>query len=469
MSTEIKQSNNVKKIIVVEDDYSIRSFLKEALEDMQYSVCVAENGERALQIIIDNPVDLIISDLKMPVMTGMELLNKVMEFENPPGFILISAFGTIEEAVKSVQIGAYDFVTKPFTITDIENRLNRFFDFQHLKKENKELKKEILNQKKFNRIIGKSKAISQIFDKINLVLPSDATVLITGESGTGKELVAQLIVEGSKRKEKDYIQVNCAAIPENLMESTMFGYMKGAFTGALKTTEGMFHEADGGTLLLDEISEIPITMQAKLLRVLQENQIIRVGNNKHENIDVRIIATSNRNLPELISEGNFREDLYYRLNIFPIEVPPLRDRLDDVPLLAGHFLQNFKEKYDYPNISISKNAMQKLEEYDWPGNIRQLQNSIERGVLLTAGTSDLKAEHILLSGKTQTTSNSPLFSGNITIGNLEREAIFATLRRTKNNRTRAAKVLDITVRTLRNKLNLYKEQNILPKEFLIES
>ena len=468
MTNNIQLSNDVKKIIVVEDDYSIRSFLKEALEDMQYSVCVAENGERALKIILENPVDLIISDLKMPVMTGMELLNKVMEFENPPGFILISAFGTIEEAVKSVQIGAYDFVTKPFTITDIENRLNRFFDFQHLKKENKELKKEILNQKKFNKIIGQSKAISQIFDKINLVLPSDATVLISGESGTGKELVAQLIVEGSKRKECKYIQVNCAAIPENLMESTMFGYMKGAFTGALKTTEGMFHEADGGTLLLDEISEIPVTMQAKLLRVLQENQIIRVGNNKHENIDVRIIATSNRNLPELIKDGNFREDLYYRLNIFPIEVPPLRDRLEDMPPLAGHFLQNFKDKYNYPNISISKNAMLKLEEYDWPGNIRQLQNSIERGVLLTGGTSDLKAEHILLTGNTHTSSDSALFNGNITIGNLEREAIFATLRRTKNNRTRAAKVLDITVRTLRNKLNLYKEQNILPKEFLIE-
>jgi transcriptional regulator with PAS, ATPase and Fis domain len=209
-------------------------------------------------------------------------------------------------------------------------------------------------------------------------------------------------------------------------------------------------------------------MQAKLLRVLQENQIIRVGNNKHENIDVRIIATSNRNLPELIKDGNFREDLYYRLNIFPIEVPPLRDRLEDMPLLAGHFLQNFKDKYNYPNISISKNAMLKLEEYDWPGNIRQLQNSIERGVLLTGGTSDLKAEHILLTGNTHTSSDSALFNGNITIGNLEREAIFATLRRTKNNRTRAAKVLDITVRTLRNKLNLYKEQNILPKEFLIE-
>ncbi len=456
------------KLLIVDDDFAIRSFLEEALKDAGYQVEKADNGKSAIKILENQKIDLIITDLKMPEVDGLELLSIVKDKFQDTGLLLMSAYGTVDDAVQAMKIGAFDFVTKPFSITEIETRVKRFFEFQDLKTENVKLKKKISTEEKFTSLIGNSEKMKEVYRRIEMVSKSDVSVLVTGESGTGKELVSREIHNNSLRNNNPYLQINCAAIPENLVESTLFGYEKGSFTGALKTTNGVFQESNTGTLLLDEVTEVSTGMQAKLLRVLQEKVVVKVGSHTPQKIDVRIISTSNQNVIKLVEDKDFREDLFYRLNVFPIEIPPLRERMEDLPLLVDYFLMKIADKYVVEKKIISTPALDKMFTHSWPGNVRELVNVIERAFLY-AGTG----EQILESHITMEVNNTSLqktthnFDGLSSLEEIERRAIFATLRKTKNNRTKASKILDISVRTLRNKLNLYKEKDILPSEFIL--
>ena len=456
------------KLLIVDDDYAIRSFLEEALKDAGYNIEKADNGLAALKILENKKIDLIISDLKMPEIDGLQLLSKVKEKHQDTGLLLMSAYGTVEDAVQAMKIGAFDFVTKPFSITEIETRVKRFFEFHDLKTENIELKKKISSEEKYTSLVGTSDKMKEVYSRIEMVSKSDVSVLVTGESGTGKELVSREIHKNSLRYNNPYLQINCAAIPENLVESSLFGYEKGAFTGALKTTKGVFQEADTGSLLLDEVTEIPTSMQAKLLRVLQEKSVTKVGSYESQNIDVRIISTSNRNVLKMVEDKDFREDLFYRLNVFPIEIPSLRERMEDLPLLVDHFLTKFSSKYNVEKKVMSSIALDKLYNHAWPGNVRELVNVIERSFLYANTNNTISDKNITLetnsSASIKMQSN---FDGGSSLEEIEKRAIFATLRKTKNNRTKASKILDISVRTLRNKLNIYKENDMLPSEFIL--
>ena len=456
------------KLLIVDDDYAIRSFLEEALKDAGYNIEKADNGLAALKILENKKIDLIISDLKMPEIDGLQLLSKVKEKHQDTGLLLMSAYGTVEDAVQAMKIGAFDFVTKPFSITEIETRVKRFFEFHDLKTENIELKKKISSEEKYTSLVGTSDKMKEVYSRIEMVSKSDVSVLVTGESGTGKELVSREIHRNSLRYNNPYLQINCAAIPENLVESSLFGYEKGAFTGALKTTKGVFQEADTGSLLLDEVTEIPTSMQAKLLRVLQEKSVTKVGSYESQNIDVRIISTSNRNVLKMVEDKDFREDLFYRLNVFPIEIPSLRERMEDLPLLVDHFLTKFSSKYNVEKKVMSSIALDKLYNHAWPGNVRELVNVIERSFLYANTNNTISDKNITLetnsSASIKIQSN---FDGGSSLEEIEKRAIFATLRKTKNNRTKASKILDISVRTLRNKLNIYKENDMLPSEFIL--
>ncbi len=456
------------KLLIVDDDYAIRSFLEEALKDAGYNIEKADNGLAALKILENKKIDLIISDLKMPEIDGLQLLSKVKEKHQDTGLLLMSAYGTVEDAVQAMKIGAFDFVTKPFSITEIETRVKRFFEFHDLKTENIELKKKISSEEKYTSLVGTSDKMKEVYSRIEMVSKSDVSVLVTGESGTGKELVSREIHRNSLRYNNPYLQINCAAIPENLVESSLFGYEKGAFTGALKTTKGVFQEADTGSLLLDEVTEIPTSMQAKLLRVLQEKSVTKVGSYESQNIDVRIISTSNRNVLKMVEDKDFREDLFYRLNVFPIEIPSLRERMEDLPLLVDHFLTKFSSKYNVEKKVMSSIALDKLYNHAWPGNVRELVNVIERSFLYANANNTISEKNITLeSNSSASIKMQSSFDGGSSLEEIEKRAIFATLRKTKNNRTKASKILDISVRTLRNKLNIYKENNMLPSEFIL--
>ncbi|MCD6100878.1 MAG: sigma-54-dependent Fis family transcriptional regulator [Candidatus Marinimicrobia bacterium] len=455
-----------KKLLVVEDDYSMRTILKEALVEAGYDVSDAKDGKDALEMLGESEYDLVITDLMMPRVDGMKLLEIVKTKYPGVGVFIITAYGTVERAVEALQKGAYDFITKPFSISHLKTRIENYFSYMYLKDENKELKRRLEKETKYRQIVGKSEMIKKILEQIDIVARTDLPVLIVGESGTGKELIAEAIHYNSDRNDGPFIRVNCSAIPETLFESTLFGHEKGAFTNAMRTFKGMFEEANGGTFLLDEISEIPITMQAKLLRVLQEGKITRVGSTREIPIDVRIVATTNQDMRQLVKKGKFREDLFFRLNVFPIHVPPLRERIEDVPLLVEHFMKKYCEKYNSRiEKEIDDDALEFLMRYDWPGNIRQLENVIKRAILLSAEESVIKRKHFHIELDEIDRKQTKDFDFVMSIAEMERKLIFTALRKTKNNRTHAAKLLGISVRTLRNKLNEYKKLGLIPEEF----
>ncbi|HQV30901.1 MAG TPA: sigma-54 dependent transcriptional regulator [Calditrichia bacterium] len=448
-----------KRILVVDDDTNLRVILQKSLESCGYTVSVAADGESALEVLHKESFDLMITDLSMPGMSGIELLQEARKAYPNLGCLVVTAYGSIEKAVMAMQEGAFDFITKPFSLAHLENCIERFFDFDGLQQENRNLKRELSLQKNRRKMVGKSKAVEEVFHLIDMVARADATVFVCGPSGTGKELVAQAVHEGSNRADRPFLKVNCAAVPESLFESTLFGHLKGAFSGAYKDQKGLFEECDGGTLLLDEISEIPFALQAKLLRVLQENALTRVGSTQEIPVDVRIVATSNRDIEEMINRGEFREDLYFRLNVFPIQLPSLREREGDLPLLINHFLQSFAAKYEQPVKELSPEALELLLNYHWPGNIRELEHTLERAVLLTGKEERIAARHISLNrglgqggGDIATEEN-----GVLTLADMERKLILAAMKKTNNHRARAASLLGISVRTLRNKLNLYAD------------
>jgi DNA-binding NtrC family response regulator len=445
-----------KRILVVDDDPYVREATETILKLKEYEVDTAPEAKTALRKLDERDYDLILSDIKMPGMSGIELLEAARAKVPDTHIILMTAFGTIENAVEAMQKGAYGYIQKGSTDpAEIELLVERALKYQETERENRRLRSELQERYNFSNMIGKAHSMEQTFDLIGTVADSRATVLVTGESGTGKELVARALHYNSPRSSGPFIRLNCAALPKDLMESELFGHEKGAFTGAIKQTRGRFEMADGGTLLLDEISEIDPSLQAKLLRVLQEREFERIGSTQTIKVDVRIIATTNRDLQKEVDAGNFREDLYYRLNVIEIPLPPLRERKEDIPALTHLFIARYNDENDKGIEGIADEALELLIQYDWPGNIRELENYIERAVVVSRGpvlgVGDFPQK---LSDGSSGSEDDGIHLG-MTVHEMERRLIMKTLEGCRGNRTEAATMLAISTRTLRNKLHEY--------------
>ncbi|HID95275.1 MAG TPA: sigma-54-dependent Fis family transcriptional regulator [Candidatus Latescibacteria bacterium] len=455
-----------RRVLVIDDESLMREFLHETLSREGYRVDLAGDGQRALEMLQATDYNLVITDVKMPGVSGLDILKSIKENSLNTKVVMITAYGTIEDAVESMKLGAFDYITKPFSADEIEIVVKKALEYQRLVLENRQLRLELEQRYRLGNIIGKSRKMQELFELVGVIARSRSTVLITGESGTGKELIARAIHYNSPRKTGPFIKVNCAALPESLMESELFGHEKGAFTGAIKQKPGRFERADKGTLLLDEISEMSPSLQAKLLRVLQEREFERVGGIEPIKVDVRIIATTNKNLQQEIEKGNFREDLYYRLNVIPIHLPPLRERKEDIPLLAEYFLDTYNRENGRAVEGISKRALEMLMDYDWPGNVRELENYIERAVVICRGRQltqrDFPRE--LSLGAVAVRDNGGLKVG-WTIKEAERLLISKTLEAYGGSRTKAAQTLGISTRTLRNKLAEYKRMDACKQPF----
>ncbi|MBN1896055.1 sigma-54-dependent Fis family transcriptional regulator [bacterium] len=447
-----------KRILVVDDEEAIRDILKETFVHKKYEVEAAAEGNEALKRLGEHPFDLLVSDIRLPDINGMKILEKAKKKYPEMGIILITAYGSIKSAVKAMKQGAFDYITKPFNLEELEVVVDKYFEYQNLVDENLYLRSELDRRFSFDNIVGNSAPMQRVFESIRMVSRSRATVLIQGASGTGKELVARAIHYNSDRKHGPFITTNCAALPEGLVESELFGHEKGAFTGAIKMTKGRFELADGGTILLDEISEISPGLQAKLLRVIQEREIERVGGGKPIPVDVRIISTTNRDLKKAIEEGKFREDLFYRLNVVPIYLPPLSERRDDVPLLVRHFVKHYSKDNSMPVKSVSEEAMRMLVQRRWQGNVREIENCIERAVVMSGPkTETLDTAHFFFEEQIGSVDVPHMEKKPVTLFDAEKSLIMKTLRENAENRTKTAEILGISVRTLRNKLNEYKK------------
>ncbi|RMF57593.1 MAG: sigma-54-dependent Fis family transcriptional regulator [Calditrichaeota bacterium] len=448
------------EILVVDDEPLISNMLYEALTKKKYGVTVTETGTAALEQLKKHRYDLIITDLYLPDVNGIEILKTAKNRFADCGVIVITAHSSVESAVEAMRMGAYDYLTKGFSLDEIELTVEKFFKYQRLVTENELLRSELGNLYGIENIIGKSPKMQEVFETVEMVAPTNVTVLIQGASGTGKELIAKAIHRCSSRRDGPFIKTNCAAMPEGLIESELFGHEKGAFTGALRSTKGRFEMADGGTLLLDEISEIKPSLQAKLLRVLQEKEFERVGNPETLQVDVRVIATTNRDLTEEIKKGNFREDLFYRLNVVPITLPLLRERKEDIPLLVEHFIEKYARENGRDVTGIADEALEHLLQHDWPGNVRELENTIERAVVVCKEAT-IRRKHLYFANgqsKMPAKTDAIKFPAGLTLREMEKHLILHTLHQENGNRTRAAEKLGITVRTLRNKLREYREE-----------
>ncbi len=454
-----------EKILVIDDEPLMREFIEEALSRSGYKIVAVSNGKDGISLIKKQPFDLIITDLKMEPIDGIEVLKKAQQISPETPVIIITAYATIDTAISTLKSGAVDYLIKPFSAEAIEIAVKRALERVHIKAENKFLRSELQSYIGPAEMIGSSKAMEELRKNILKVANSRSTVLIRGETGVGKELVARAIHYSSPRRNKPFIKVNCAALSSGILESELFGHEKGAFTGAYERKLGRFELANGGSLLLDEISEIHIDLQPKLLRALQEREIERVGGTETIPIDTRIIATTNRNLEEAIEKGSFREDLFFRLNVITIHVPPLRERKEDIPELVEYFIKKFSRENGRNIEGVSKDAMEALLEYNWPGNIRELQNIIERAVVLAENKRILEISDLgFLGNITLKHSFSHSFSPGITLQEAEKRLILQTLEYCKGNKTKTAQILGISVRTLRNKLQEYKKASLRDKE-----
>ncbi len=453
----------MSRILVVDDESLMRDFLSESLTYHGYEVDSAENGAMALELMKNESYDVILTDFKMPKATGMDVLRKSREKMPDCKVIIMTAYGTIENAVEAMKIGAFDYITKPFSVEEILLVVKRALELITLQIENRMMQSELEEKYGYRNIIGESPAMKKVFDLIQTVSQSRSTVLLTGKSGTGKELVARAIHYLSPRKNGAFIKTNCAALPSELMESELFGHEKGAFTGAIRKYKGRFERANGGTLLLDEISEMSSVLQAKLLRVFQEREFEPVGSSETVKVDVRIIATTNCDLEELIKNGDFREDLFYRLNVISINLPLLRSRVGDIPLLARYFLEKYNRENGKAIEGISDEVLEMWQNYDWPGNVRELENTIERAVVMCKGKTleipDVSFPERRVSTSTTADTGLSEISMGYTIAEMERDLILRTLESQNGNRTTTAEILDISVRTLRNKLAQYGEMD----------
>jgi DNA-binding NtrC family response regulator len=443
----------MKTILVVEDEDKLRRVIELHLKSAGYEVLQAATAEHALKFA--DQVQLVLTDLRLPGMDGLALLDTIRRQNANTPVVLMTAYGTVESAVSAMKSGAADFLIKPFSLDHLTAVIEKALEVRALRDENLQLK-EALDQKfAFDNIVGRSTGMQEIFHTVARVAPTRATVLLCGESGVGKDLIARAIHHHSPRKDRPFVKINCTALPENLMESELFGYEKGAFTGANTTKPGKFEQADTGTVFLDEIGDVPPGIQVKLLRILQEREFERLGSNKTRRIDVRVIAATNADLRAALEEGRFREDLYYRLNVLPINIPPLRDRKEDIPFLARHFVRKIAPDLGSPAGGVSEAAIEKLMTYHWPGNVRELENVIERSLVLGTGET-LEPEDIRLdmapASARPAASNSFLPEG-LTLDEYEQALIRESLRRANGNKSQAARLLGLTRNALRYRLS----------------
>lgn len=452
------------RILVVDDEESIREFLEIMLKKEGYEVTTAEDGARAIEILKKKSFEMVISDLQMPNVTGMELLTHVRDNYPDLQFMMITAFGTTETAVEAMKMGAYDYLTKPFKIDEVRINIQNALRSKNLETENKTLKRTLVQTYDFKNIIGNSDCMHRVFDLIKRVSSAPTNVLITGESGTGKEVIARAIHYQGILKDKPFVTINCGAIPENLMESEMFGHKKGSFTGAVSDKSGLFEVADGGTLFLDEVGELPLSIQVKLLRALQERIIRRVGATEDIKVELRIIAATNRDLEKMVDDGSFRQDLFYRLNVINIKAPSLRERKEDIPLLANHFLKKYNEKLGKNIGGISDEAMEMMGKYEYPGNVRELENIIERTVALEGGATILPES---LPPFVNTPSGRKMASSHEieigpegieldkVVGQIEKELLIKAIHASGGVKKKAARLLHITFRSMRYRIEKY--------------
>jgi len=459
MTLDAKQhGSHPARILIVEDDREMRQLLADLLGEEGYQVVVSPDGPSALETLRQTSFDLTLTDLMMPKMRGTELVKKIKEIDPDAPVLLITAFGTIESAVEAMRAGAFHYVTKPFRAEEILLHVSRALEQRSLRKELQHLRTEIRGRYRFENIVGKSERMREIFETVVHISDLAANVLIVGESGTGKEMIARAIHQHSGRLEKPLVPLNCAAIPETLLESELFGYMRGAFTDAKKDRRGLFQEANGGILFLDEISEIPLNLQAKLLRVIEDKEVRPLGANQGEKVDTRVISACNRDIENLVQEGRFRQDLYYRLNVIRIDLPPLRERVEDLPILVDHFIRKFAQQTKRAVQGIEPDALAALMNHRWPGNVRELEHTIERAVLLgkesTVGIRDLPPQ--LRAHRDSPLPLAEAASKGYTLRDLEREYIARVIENTHGNKTAAAKILGLDRTTLYRKLEEYK-------------
>jgi two-component system, NtrC family, response regulator PilR len=453
-----------EKILVADDEQSMREFLDIMLRKENYRVFLAPNGEEVLKLAEKDIFDLILMDIRMPRLDGISVLKKIKALSPETIVIMITAYASADTAIQAMREGAYDYITKPFKVDEIKLIIRNALEKKSLQKENTLLKQVVKDRYCFGNIIGQSSKMLALYDLLEKVSPTKTNVLITGESGTGKELVAKAIHYNSPRKDKPFVTLNCGAIPESLIESELFGHMKGAFTDAIATKKGLFEVADEGTIFLDEISELPLLMQVKLLRVLQDREFKRVGGTEDIRVDVRIMAATNKNLEEAVRETrSFREDLYYRLNVIQIKLPSLRERKEDVLPLAEHFLRKYSEELNKPITRITPDALRILLDYDYPGNVRELQNIIERAVALEA-TEELTAPNLTSYLEKPSPLKKGLFRLEIptegidlekVVEEIERTLLLKALDRTKGIKKKAAELLHINFRSMRYRLEKY--------------
>ncbi len=472
-------------VLIVDDEKNTREGLRAALE-VDYEVFLARDAEEAFRLLEAETFDVVLTDLRMAGKSGMKVIEKAMSMPYRPICIMMTAYGNVETAVEAMKVGAFDFLTKPVNLEKLEILIKRALQNRRLERENVELHERLDKKYRLQGIIGQSRALQEVLEKVKQVAASKATVLLTGETGTGKELIAQMIHQNSPRARGPFVPVHCAAIPANLLESELFGHEKGAFTGALERRIGRFEAADGGTLFMDEVGEVDASTQVKLLRFLETRSFERLGSIKAVSVDVRLVCATNRVLQDMVAKGTFREDLFYRLNVVPIRMPPLRERAEDVPLLLEHFIKGFAEENGVPAVKISEGALRVLQAYNWPGNIRELRNFCENIVVMNPGvevseydldprfTSDRRGQESRLGGATGvlgsgalpiggSSASQPPMKNPLSREENEKRLLRNALIEAKGNRTRAAELMGISRRTLHRKLLQWPELDVLDR------
>jgi DNA-binding NtrC family response regulator len=453
------------RIVVIDDEVNAASALCTLLKEDGYEVACAHDGATGLALVEQNDADLVLTDVRMPGMDGLELLKQIKQSRPQTLVILMTAYGTVKNAVRAMKSGAEDYLAKPLDVEELEVVIERAVEKKHLLEETRQLRERVADKYRFENILGESPDMLRAFKAIRQVAPSNASVLLLGESGTGKELFAQALHQSGPRRSRPFIKVACASLPETLLESELFGHEKGSFTGAIATRAGRFEAADGGTLFLDEIGDISPTVQVKLLRFLEEREFERVGGNKTFKVDVRIVSATHRDLSRKVADGSFREDLYYRLNVVEIRIPPLRERTIDVPVLAQHFLKKFSILNGKEVRSLSDEAMALLLRQPWPGNVRQLENAIERAVVLAEDPVLTPSQFPTLGGRLETAESGHASGVSIpgsSLASIEREAILRTIESVDGSTSRAAKILAISPRKIQYKLKEYQAQSGVP-------
>ena len=441
------------RILVADDDESLRRVIEFRLRQEGYEVKAVADGAQALKLLESEKFDLLLSDMRMPELDGIELLTRALEVDRDIKVILITAYATVQQAVEAVKLGAFDYLTKPFEKEELSVTIQKALQFKRLENENAELRSRLDGVDYVRGIIGTSAAIKEVLDLVSKVAPTDATVLVTGESGTGKELIARAIHKKSLRSTSEFVPVNCAAIPKELVESELFGHVRGAFTGAVRDKKGKFQIADGGTIFLDEIGELGSGLQAKILRALQERVVEPVGSEKPVSVDVRIVAATNTDLKRRVAEGTFREDLFYRLNVIPIFIPPLRERKEDVPLFLRHFAEKFAPGQ---NIVFSPEIVERLTSYEWPGNVRELENLVERMIVMRRSRRLDETNLPEDFGRTILRKDSPETQAPMSLHEVEKDLILRALEKSGWNKSEAARVLKVPRHVLLYRMKTYR-------------